>query len=211
MVVGIDGEQGYDRHALASSDERLDHAVVVESLTGARKDALCKQAFFDEPFVPAAAYAEHPLVIEVAQVPLSSVGSRHEDVRIGEEVAHLEGAVSDRKHREADVDSTGLDCVAQLLEGRDFAYLDLDERSSDAVASKCGGKDSSADALDRRHPHATLLAVGERCEIGSGRLHSSELSAGMAELMPGSMGTGTVIAMSLGVFLTARQFVTHLL
>jgi len=34
------------------------------------------------------------------------------------------------------------------------------------------------------------------------------LSAGMAELMPGSVGAGTVIAMSLGVFLTARQFVT---
>jgi hypothetical protein len=34
------------------------------------------------------------------------------------------------------------------------------------------------------------------------------LSAGMVELMPGSVGAGTVIAMSLGVFLTARHFVT---
>ena len=33
-------------------------------------------------------------------------------------------------------------------------------------------------------------------------------SAGMAELMPGSVGTGTAIAMSLGVFLTARHVVT---
>jgi hypothetical protein len=34
------------------------------------------------------------------------------------------------------------------------------------------------------------------------------MSVGMAELMPGSVGAGTAIAMSLGVFLMARQFVT---
>ena len=129
--------------------------------------------------------ADEPVAVEVAQAHLAARGELgvardDRDVRVAQQLEHLERPVVDREDAEGEVELPGLDLVEEdgvvLLVERH-----VEERPVRREAAQERGQHLRADRLEGADAERPALAGRERVEVGARGLHARHDPARVAQ------------------------------